>query len=253
MVENYSISSTIGLPKRESTYNCSVCYGAAPSAQILDEKERNQKMSVGYCLVYANGYVLASDSRSSIISSDCKHLISWEDNFRKIVYLPKTQVGVVATGANRINGVDITNYILALDDTLCSIKNVEQIAATMKTQLQQDIQKGDSISLCLAGVNNKTPVSYFFSTSDNKIEPNILLWKSEPTDVDIISQLYLDNGGICVDFRLTLNSAINFLSHLVETAINVSHFHSNVLPTIGGDVQILAVDNFGNIVERRNC
>lgn len=224
---------------------------------IQSNNKGEKNMSFCIALSGKSGYVLASDSRSTV--SNATGVILFDDHFRKIVYLPKSKIGVICAGTNRLDGVEISELLFMWDAQICkAVQGAAQKAETASKWIAQKVlaySRNSTISFCVANITKQSqPELYYYD-----IQPdNTMLYNKTESwyncyGHDIFKALYktkIGSGGVVEnDFidlsNCTLGIMEEFAIHLIKTAIQVARFRTDTTQSIGGAIQLLSCNARG--------
>lgn len=102
-IGNYSESKEIDPSRNIPHFGSYGCYhpynGTQNKLACLSAKELIE-LSYCLCICNSNGYILSSDSRNTIKDTD--NNVHFDDNYKKIIYLPKMKNAVIIGGLSQI-------------------------------------------------------------------------------------------------------------------------------------------------------
>lgn len=215
-----------------------------PCFSMLREKEEDIKdMSYVHAVKKFNRIILSSDSRI-VLTNGNGWIVSFSDSFQKIVYLPKTELGIISAGLNCIGDTLLPDLLLSLDSKwehgeTSVYKKFSYITKEIKARLPKD----EVVHMACGGFNEGDAILLY---SDIRCDQAIInesdyLWYNNGTIIKTLENPETHNIDVNI---LDVQSLIDFSDFLVESEIKRSRF-ANRFPVIGGPVQSLLLEPDG--------
>lgn len=204
------------------------------------KQEETEDMSMAFVLNTKNRIILISDSRSTTNNS-------YIDNFKKIVYLPKSQMEFICTGKNIIDDENITDFILKYDNELVG-KNTMNAVKYIVDKIKDNLfGSKDIINICgNKFTSNIKENSYYYDINGTNdcIMPNKLLWRNNENS--IFTKLFIEENNVIIPQLSILNEkqSIELFTEVIKMQETYNKY-MNLPNVVGGDIQILILDKDG--------
>ena len=229
-----------------SSINISAAYFCSP--QIKELKERDASLS--YCLALKNNsyIVLASDSRSCVTANTPPHaILSFVDNFEKIVYLPKAEIAFISAGKNRFGDIPFADFLRCIENNLAG-KSLRESLEHVSKSIQPHLAEGNVVNLLAV---KSLDAEFCDIHKDEIIGCNTVsaMWRAGQIGCGIDAMYLDDKGNLKVNVScMSLCDMVDFAKHIINTQMEFNRYTGNV-PLIGGEVQIMAFSKDGKIFQ----
>lgn len=214
------------------------------SQQLYDHMRKGGViMSYALALKCFNRLIIASDSRCVFFKNN--QIVSFSDQFKKIVYLPCQELGIVSVGTNAIKGELLTDILIKADtDSEMTVNgSVMEKFGRIVQRVKGMLSDGQAVDMACGGFDDGKAAVFYSYVTPRKAE--ILnagfVWHTPGHALDMFT-----NGatGLIDVSLLDVPSAINFAEFLVRTEIEYARY-SDAFPMVGGPVQLLLLEQDG--------
>lgn len=215
----------------------------------LNVSNGSKRMSFCCAISNKNGFVMVSDSRSTVLGED-GGIKSIQDGFQKIAFLEQSKLGVVCGGTNVIEGMTAINRILSMDVKISQQKTLKEQIKTIGENLKC-CTFPKTITVCIASALFSEMAFVEVKSHEIIKMSEDRFWYFSPYNL-FVKSLYVEDDIVYVDWEnMDLHTLTDFAKHLLQTGKAIARFRSDYVPVIGGEDQILVVDCFGHIIERQ--